>query len=166
MDFSYVHIRYFIGYVYHICLQDTIQSTLSLCLRCQAMLLPMPLRPLLLTTRSGFSTISLSLFFRNITLFFSTSCTLAICVKCFISFFFLKTCSPFCAEKPTLFLFVTHFCIQNAVFFYLLKYCLFFFVTDFYVENPVFFFYCFSSLKWSEFLLFYEPPLPCATRVN
>ena len=53
MDFSYVHIRYFIGYVYHICLQDTIQSTLSLCLRCQAMLLPMPLRPLLLTTRSG-----------------------------------------------------------------------------------------------------------------
>ena len=56
MDFSYVHIRYFIGYVYHICLQDTIQSTLSLCLRCQAMLLPMPLRPLLLTTRSGFRT--------------------------------------------------------------------------------------------------------------
>ena len=54
MDFSYVHIRYFIGYVYHICLKDTIQSTLSLCLRCQAMLLPMPLRPLLLTTRSGF----------------------------------------------------------------------------------------------------------------
>ena len=55
MDFSYVHIRYFICYVYHICLQDTIQSTLSLCLRCQAMLLPMPLRPLLLTTRSGFN---------------------------------------------------------------------------------------------------------------
>ena len=55
MDFSYVHIRYFIGYVYHICLQDSIQSTLSLCLRCQAMLLPMPLRPLLLTTRSGFN---------------------------------------------------------------------------------------------------------------
>ena len=58
MDFSYVHIRYFIGYVYHICLQDTIQSTLSLCLLCQAMLLPMPLRPLLLTTRSGFSVIA------------------------------------------------------------------------------------------------------------
>ena len=55
MDFSYVRIRYFIGYVYHICLQDTIQSTLSLCLLCQAMLLPMPLRPLLLTTRSGFN---------------------------------------------------------------------------------------------------------------
>ena len=55
VDFSYVHIRYFIGYVYHICLQDTIQSTLSLCLLCQAMLLPMPLRPLLLTTRSGFN---------------------------------------------------------------------------------------------------------------
>ena len=55
MDFSYVHIRYFIGYVYHICLQDTIQSTLSLCLRCQAMLLPMPLRLLLLTTQSGFN---------------------------------------------------------------------------------------------------------------
>ena len=55
MDFSYVHIRYFIGYVYHICLQDTIQSTLSLCLLCQAMLLLMALRPLLLTTRSGFS---------------------------------------------------------------------------------------------------------------
>ena len=55
MDFSYVHIKYFIGYVYHICLQDTIQSTLSLCLLCQAMLLPMPLRPLLLTTRSGFN---------------------------------------------------------------------------------------------------------------
>ena len=57
MDFSYVHIRYFIGYVYHICLQDTIQSTLSLCLLCQAMLLPMPLRPLLLTTRSGFNVV-------------------------------------------------------------------------------------------------------------
>ena len=56
MDFSYVHIRYFIGYVYHICLQDTIQSSLSLCQLCQAMLLPMPLRPLLLTTRSGFKT--------------------------------------------------------------------------------------------------------------
>ena len=54
MDFSYLHIRYFIGYVYHICLQDTIQSTLSLCLLCQAMLLLMPLRPLLLTTQSGF----------------------------------------------------------------------------------------------------------------
>ena len=53
MDFSYLHIRYFIGYVYHICLQDTIQSTLWLCLLCQAMLLPMTLRPLLLTTRSG-----------------------------------------------------------------------------------------------------------------
>ena len=50
-----MHIRYFIGYVYHICLQDTIQSPLSLCLLCQAMLLPMLLRPLLLTTRSGFS---------------------------------------------------------------------------------------------------------------
>ena len=54
MDFSYVHIRYFIGYVYHICLRDTIQSPLSLCLLCQAMLLPMPLRPLLLPLRSGF----------------------------------------------------------------------------------------------------------------
>ena len=54
MGFSYVHIRYFIGYVYHICSQDTLQSTLSLCLLCQAILLPMPLRPLLLTTRSGF----------------------------------------------------------------------------------------------------------------
>ena len=55
MDFSYVHIRYCIGYVYHICLQDTIQSTLSLCLLCQTMLLPMPLRSLLLTIRSGFT---------------------------------------------------------------------------------------------------------------
>ena len=54
MDFSYVHIRYFIGSVYRIRLQDTIQSTQSLCLLCQAMLLPMSLRPLLLTTRSGF----------------------------------------------------------------------------------------------------------------
>ena len=54
MDFLYVHIRYFIGYVYHICLMETIQSTLSLCLLCQAMLLPMALRPLRLTTRSGF----------------------------------------------------------------------------------------------------------------
>ena len=42
VDFSCVHIRYFIGYVYHICLQDTMQSTLSLCLLCQAMLLPPP----------------------------------------------------------------------------------------------------------------------------
>ena len=55
MDFTHVHIRYFIGYVYHICLRDTIQSTQSLCLLCQAMLLPMPLRPLLLTLRSGFT---------------------------------------------------------------------------------------------------------------
>ena len=54
MDFSYVDIRYFTGYMYHICLQDTIQLTLSLCLLCQAMLLPTALRPLLLTTRSGF----------------------------------------------------------------------------------------------------------------
>ena len=54
MDFSYLHIRYFIGYVYHICLQDTIQSTLSLYLLCQAMLLLMPLGPLLLTTQSCF----------------------------------------------------------------------------------------------------------------
>ena len=54
MNFTYVHIRYFKGYVYHICLQDTIQSTQLLCLLCQAMLLPMPLRPLLLTLRSGF----------------------------------------------------------------------------------------------------------------
>ena len=49
-----MHIRYFIGFVYHICLQETIQSTLLLYLLCQAMLLPQPLRPLLLTTRSGF----------------------------------------------------------------------------------------------------------------
>ena len=54
MHFTYVHIRHFRGYLYHICLQDTIQSTGSLCLPCQAMLLPMPLRPLLLTLRSGF----------------------------------------------------------------------------------------------------------------
>ena len=62
MDFSYVHIRYFFGYVYHICLQDTIQSTLSLCLLCQAILLPLPLRPLLLTTRSGFTLASAFIF--------------------------------------------------------------------------------------------------------
>ena len=62
MDFSYVHIRYFIAYVYHICLQDTIQSTLSLCLLRQAMLLPMPLRPLLLTTLSGFMVAEASIF--------------------------------------------------------------------------------------------------------
>ena len=49
-----MHVRYFMGYVYHIYLQDTIQSTLSLCLLCQAMMLPMPLRPLLLTLWSGF----------------------------------------------------------------------------------------------------------------
>ena len=49
-----MHIRYFICYVYHICLQDTIHLSQSLCLRCQAMVLPMPLRPLLLTPRSGF----------------------------------------------------------------------------------------------------------------
>ena len=55
MDLSYVHIRYFIGYVYHICLQDAIQSTQSLCILCQAMLLPMPLQPLLLTARSDFT---------------------------------------------------------------------------------------------------------------
>ena len=27
MDFSYVHIRYFKGYLYHICLHDTIQCS-------------------------------------------------------------------------------------------------------------------------------------------
>ena len=59
VDFSCVHIRYFIGYVYHIRLQDTIQSTLSLCLLCKAMLLPLPPRPLLLTTRSGFTSLPL-----------------------------------------------------------------------------------------------------------
>ena len=56
MDFSYMHIRYFIRYVYHIRLQDTIQSRQQLCLLCQAMLLPMPLPTLLLTTRSAFNT--------------------------------------------------------------------------------------------------------------
>ena len=55
MDFSYLRIRYFMGYVYHICVQGTMQSTLSLCLPCQTMLLPMPLQPLLLTVRSGFN---------------------------------------------------------------------------------------------------------------
>ena len=30
LDITYVHIRYFIGYVYHICLQDTIQVPQSL----------------------------------------------------------------------------------------------------------------------------------------
>ena len=53
MDVTYVRIRYFIGYVYHICLQDTIQLTQLLCLLCQAKLLPMPLQPLLLTLWSG-----------------------------------------------------------------------------------------------------------------
>ena len=48
-----MHIRYVIGYVYHICLRDTIQSTQSLCLSCQAMLLAMPPQPLLPTLRSG-----------------------------------------------------------------------------------------------------------------
>ena len=61
MDFPYLHIRCFIGYVYHICLQDSIQSTLSLCLLWQAMLLRMRLRPLLLTTRSGFTVRAASL---------------------------------------------------------------------------------------------------------
>ena len=54
MDFSYVHISYPKGYLCHICLQDTIQSHKSFCLLCQAMLLPLPLRPLLLTIWSGF----------------------------------------------------------------------------------------------------------------
>ena len=54
VDFTYVHIRHFIAYVYHICLLDTIQLSRSLCLLCQAMSLPVPLRPLLLTPRSGF----------------------------------------------------------------------------------------------------------------
>ena len=49
-----MHIGYFTGYVYHICLQDTVQTTQWLCLLCQAILLPMPLRRLLLTLRSGF----------------------------------------------------------------------------------------------------------------
>ena len=62
VDFPYVHIRYFIAYVYDICLQNTIQSTQSLCLLCQAMLLPLPLRPLLLTTRSGFMVVDAKMF--------------------------------------------------------------------------------------------------------
>ena len=62
MGFSDVHIRYFIGYVHHFCLQDTIQSTLLLCLLCQAMLLPMPLGALLLTLRSGFTVAEAKLF--------------------------------------------------------------------------------------------------------
>ena len=48
-----MHIRCFSDCVYHICLQDTIQLTQSLCPLCPAMLLPLPLRPLLLTPRSG-----------------------------------------------------------------------------------------------------------------
>ena len=57
-----MHIRYFIGHVCHIWLQDTIQSTQLLCLLCQAMLLPMPLRPLLLTLRSGLMVAEAKLF--------------------------------------------------------------------------------------------------------
>ena len=97
---------------------------------------------------------SLLVFSKHYT-FFYTPCTLAIRVKCFVSFFFFKTCTPFCAEEPTLFLFVTHFCIQNAGFFYLLKYCLFVFVTHFYVENPVFFilFLIFEVVRVPAFLL-------------
>ena len=52
-----MHFRYFFGYVYHICLQDTFQSTLSLCLLCQAILLPMPLRHLRLTLQSCFTSL-------------------------------------------------------------------------------------------------------------
>ena len=55
MDFTYAHIRYFNGYGYNICLQDTIQLSQLLCLLCQIMLLPMPVRLLLLTKRSGLS---------------------------------------------------------------------------------------------------------------
>ena len=55
MGFSYVHIRYFKGYLHHICLQDTISLHSLLCLLCQALLLPRPLRPLLRTPWSGFS---------------------------------------------------------------------------------------------------------------
>ena len=62
MDYSYVHIRYSIGYVYHICLHDTIQSTLSLCLVGQALLLPMQLQPLLLMLRSGFMVAEANIF--------------------------------------------------------------------------------------------------------
>ena len=54
VNFTYVHIRFIKHYVYHISLQDTIQLSQSFCLLCQAILLPMPLRPLLLTMRSGF----------------------------------------------------------------------------------------------------------------
>ena len=48
-----MHIRYSIGYVYHICLHHTIQPSQSLCLLCPAMLLPMALQTLL-TIQSGF----------------------------------------------------------------------------------------------------------------
>ena len=54
-----MHIRYFTGYVYHICLQDTVQSTRSLCLIYQAVLLPMPLRFLLLTLQSSLTVVRL-----------------------------------------------------------------------------------------------------------
>ena len=57
-----MHLRYFIGYVYHIFLRETIQSTQSLCLLSRAMLLPMRLRPLLLTIRSGFMVAEANIF--------------------------------------------------------------------------------------------------------
>ena len=63
MNFTYVHIKYFIGYVYHTCLQDTMQLSQLLCPLCQAMVLPMPLRPLLLTPRSSFM-VAEAIFFR------------------------------------------------------------------------------------------------------
>ena len=62
MDFTFVHIRYFIGYVYHICLHDTLQLSQSLCLLCQVMFLPLQFRPLLLTIQSGFMVAEVNIF--------------------------------------------------------------------------------------------------------
>ena len=70
---------------------------------------------------------SVPVFSKHYTFFFYTLHSCYLCkVFRLAFFFFFKTFSPFCVEKPTLFFFVTHFYIQNPVFLYLLKYCLFF----------------------------------------
>ena len=51
----YLHIKYCLGHLHLICLQDTTSLQSLVCPHCLAILLPLPLQPLLLTPWSGFS---------------------------------------------------------------------------------------------------------------
>ena len=108
--------------------------------------------------------------------------SLFVCSKHYTFFFYTLhscyLCKMFClfffASKPAL-LFVPknlHCFFLSLTFAFKMRFFLpteilfVFFLSLTSMLKILFFFYLVFLLKWSEFLLFYGPPLPCATRVN